>query len=780
MDKDKKVEQLKKVLTKASKLEEGKEIALAQEFISIDEKVTDIDTKLNDLSEGLKKKLEEELVYEVDEQKIVKSVLSQVEIPEPIKGEDGKDYILTDKDKKDIASSIKVPTVEKVIEKTEVIRETPIITNEVKEVAIPETGEEIVDKINALPLEDENKIDFSHIKNVPKFKNGNYYGGSGIKEIIAGTNITVDNSNLGYPVINATGGSSVSFGTTTQIPYMNAGGTDFLYSPSFTFNGSTLDLGTNELKSWTHYLWDDPMGAYGQISLGDNSFGFLTSDGKRVQLDLNGFNANLSFIGLTSNRTYIYPDDSGTVTLGTGTANQLPYWVNNNTLGSLTTATYPSLTELSYVKGVTTAIQTQLNAKQATLVSATNIKTVNGSSLLGSGDLVVSGGWGTTGTVATLTGTANLAMGTNPFTFNGLVNVNYGTRNMFMGGGITTLTGTDNVVLGDGSALSFTSGNQNTGLGIDVFRFTTTGYGNVGIGYKTLRALTTGIYNTVVGVNAAANTNTGSYITAVGVNVLQANTSGTALCGFGVNALYTNTTGTSLAAFGNNALSSNLSGTANSAFGADTLVLNSIGTANSAYGFSSLYNSTGNYNSAYGMQSLNKTTGNYNTAVGVNALYDLQGASGNSALGMNAGYGAAKPGSYNTFLGFNSSSSLANITNATALGYNVTLTQSNTVILGDGADVGIRVAGNTPSAYLHIGAGTATAGDAPLKFTTGTNNTTAEAGAFEYNNTPHFTNSDAVRRNIVLSDGTYTAGLVVVGGKVKIRIGGTDYNVLVE
>jgi hypothetical protein len=32
------------------------------------------------------------------------------------------------------------------------------------------------------------------------------------------------------------------------------------------------------------------------------------------------------------------------------------------TLGSLSTATYPSLTELSYVKGATSNIQTQLNA----------------------------------------------------------------------------------------------------------------------------------------------------------------------------------------------------------------------------------------------------------------------------------------------------------------------------------------------------------------------------------------------------------------------------------
>lgn len=45
-------------------------------------------------------------------------------------------------------------------------------------------------------------------------------------------------------------------------------------------------------------------------------------------------------------------------------------------------------------KPVSTATQTALNAKQDTLVSATNIKTINGSSVLGSGDLVVGGGGG--------------------------------------------------------------------------------------------------------------------------------------------------------------------------------------------------------------------------------------------------------------------------------------------------------------------------------------------------------------------------------------------------
>ena len=42
-------------------------------------------------------------------------------------------------------------------------------------------------------------------------------------------------------------------------------------------------------------------------------------------------------------------------------------------------------------KPVSSATQTALNAKQATLVSGTNIKTINGSTVLGAGDLVVSG-----------------------------------------------------------------------------------------------------------------------------------------------------------------------------------------------------------------------------------------------------------------------------------------------------------------------------------------------------------------------------------------------------
>ena len=41
----------------------------------------------------------------------------------------------------------------------------------------------------------------------------------------------------------------------------------------------------------------------------------------------------------------------------------------------------------------------QLDSKQATLVSGSNIKTINGASVLGSGNLVISGGGGTVANV---------------------------------------------------------------------------------------------------------------------------------------------------------------------------------------------------------------------------------------------------------------------------------------------------------------------------------------------------------------------------------------------
>jgi hypothetical protein len=57
-----------------------------------------------------------------------------------------------------------------------------------------------------------------------------------------------------------------------------------------------------------------------------------------------------------------------------------------------------------------TDLQTALNAKQVTLISATNIKTINGNSVLGSGNLTISGGGG--GGVTTLANTYGNSLAT--------------------------------------------------------------------------------------------------------------------------------------------------------------------------------------------------------------------------------------------------------------------------------------------------------------------------------------------------------------------------------
>jgi hypothetical protein len=75
------------------------------------------------------------------------------------------------------------------------------------------------------------------------------------------------------------------------------------------------------------------------------------------------------------------------------------------------------------------------------------------------------------------------------------------------------------------------------------------------------------------------------------------------------------------------------------------------------------------------------------------------------------------------------------------------------VLYVDATGVGIGAGGALiPTAYLHLKAGTATANHAPLKLTSGTNLTTAEAGSFEYNGTNlFFTRTGTVRENVLVA-----------------------------
>ncbi len=61
-----------------------------------------------------------------------------------------------------------------------------------------------------------------------------------------------------------------------------------------------------------------------------------------------------------------------------------------------------------------------------------------------------------------------------------------------------------------------------------------------------------------------------------------------------------------------------------------------------------------------------------------------------------------------------------------------------------------------PTAYLHLAGGTTAASTGPLKFTAGTNMTTAEAGAMEYDGTSLYFSPSTTRRTIAFLDGGQT------------------------
>lgn len=97
-------------------------------------------------------------------------------------GKNGKDYILTKKDKAEIAGKITVPIVEKVIERTETIKEQPVHYETIKEYKsddkeiieniekdLPKLGESIRDGLEL--LEGDDRLDKKAIKGLEELEN---------------------------------------------------------------------------------------------------------------------------------------------------------------------------------------------------------------------------------------------------------------------------------------------------------------------------------------------------------------------------------------------------------------------------------------------------------------------------------------------------------------------------------------------------------------------------------------------------------------------------------
>ena len=115
-------------------------------------------------------------------------------------------------------------------------------------------------------------------------------------------------------------------------------------------------------------------------------------------------------------------------------------------------------------------------------------------------------------------------------------------------------------------------------------------------------------------------------------------------------------------------------------------------------------------------------------------------------------------GNPNTYMSFS--------TNGTTFGERLRITSSGNV------GIGVTV----PTAVLMLKAGTATASTAPLKFTSGINLTTAEAGAMEYNGTNlFFTRAGTIRENVITESAVNAVSPTSPNRTITVNIDGSTY-----
>lgn len=191
---------------------------------------------------------------------------------------------------------------------------------------------------------------------------------------------------------NSTGNVTQIQGTTDQVLRVAQDGSSLAFGPinlasSAAVTGLLADANISSASTWNAKL--------------SNITGLII-EGTNVTITGSGTSVDPYVINAT-------PGGGGSGTVNSGAANRLAYYPASGTtvddLAAITAnralisdanglPTHSSVTntELGYVSGVTSSIQTQIDGKQATLVSGTNIKTINGTSILGSGNISISGG----------------------------------------------------------------------------------------------------------------------------------------------------------------------------------------------------------------------------------------------------------------------------------------------------------------------------------------------------------------------------------------------------
>ena len=305
-----------------------------------------------------------------------------------------------------------------------------------------------------------------------------------------------------------------------------------------------------------------------------------------------------------------------------------------------------------------------------------------------------------------------------------------------------------------GALASTVDGGGNTFLGYQAglvtFSTATEGYHNVFIGGTAGILNTSGSQNTFVGHRSGVSNTTGQQNTFLGQGAGFENTTQDSNDYFGFHAGL-RARGTKNVCMGNEAGQGSLTPASNTASN-NTMI-------GWRAGYSTAMTTAGNIVSIGAESGSSLTTALQNVFIGNYAGFSVTSGGGNIVIGWqagltNTGANTLTTGANNTFVGYQSGqSSTTQVSKSGALGYRAKVSGSNMFAIGgatSGDEVMVGINMVTPSAWLHLPAGTATAGTAPLKLISGTNLTTPENGAFEFDGTNLYFTSGGTRKTITM------------------------------
>lgn len=498
---------------------------------------------------------------------------------------------------------------------------------------------------------------------------------------------------------NATGGSNAFFG-------FNAGNANTTGANNAFFGANA---GSNNTTSDNNTFFGESTGYVN--TGGDNSF-----FGARAGLS-NTTGTGNTFVGRSagtgnatgSNNTYVGANTSGSDGLTNATAigaNAQVTASNTIVMGTnAVTVQIPGNLNIAGSLSANASGLTNLNAGNITTGTLDNarlgiIPTANGGTGLNAagaaGNFLRSNGGNWTSAALSASdlpaGSANYIQNTSSPQAGGNFNI---TGNGTIGGvlnangamiGTTLSAGTVNAITQyniGGSRVFSILGDNNTFVGSNAGAANDSGFRNTFVGSAAGQANTTGSLNAFFGSESGVNNTTGGLNAFFGRRAGYNNISGDFNAFFGFEAGAANQTGFQNAFFGERAGTSNTGGLSNAFFGSSAGFKNTTGNTNAFFGrVAGFDNTTGSDNVFVGVQSgVGSTTGASNTFVGAN--------SGNSNVA----------GNFNTYIGANAGGS-QDITNATAVGAGAQVTQSNALVLGSGANVGIGT--TAPVTKLHV------------------------------------------------------------------------------